>query len=113
MGGGALLTYAVINYHYSLKFIGVLGVLLTVTNKLRSYESPKAAYDDISGTISGVATKIASLKPPSLPKLPGKGGGSAAATAAAVPAGFAGLTAAADEEEQEAEENEVLEQQTQ
>jgi hypothetical protein len=49
LGGGALLTYAALNYHTTLKFVGVLGVMLTVANKLLSYDSPKDAFDDITG----------------------------------------------------------------
>jgi hypothetical protein len=49
LGGSALLTYAVLNYHTTLKFVGVLGVMLTIANKLLSYDSPKDAFDDITG----------------------------------------------------------------
>jgi hypothetical protein len=49
LGGGALLMYAALNYHTTLKFVGVLGVMLTVANKLLSYDSPKDAFDDITG----------------------------------------------------------------
>jgi hypothetical protein len=49
LGGGALLTYAALNYHTTLKFVGVLGVMLTVANKLLSYDSPKDAFEDITG----------------------------------------------------------------
>uniref|UniRef100_A0A383WJ08 Rhodanese domain-containing protein n=1 Tax=Tetradesmus obliquus TaxID=3088 RepID=A0A383WJ08_TETOB len=125
LGGGALLTYAALNYHTTLKFVGVLGVMLTIGNKLLSYDSPKDAFDDITGTLGGVAKTVSSFKPPSLPKapklpsmpsmpkLPGgrsssSSSGAAAATAAAAgaPSGFAGLRAAASsgEDEKEAEE---------
>lgn len=120
LGGTLLGGYAVYNYHSTLQFIGVLGVLLTITNKVLSYDSPKDLIDDVSNTASNIGNSVSKFrlpsapKLPSMPKLPGALGGAAAAVPAA--AGFSSsISAVEDNKQEEMEqapaETEVVEQQ--
>eukprot|EP00879_Flechtneria_rotunda_P009173 GHRR01009603.1.p1 GENE.GHRR01009603.1~~GHRR01009603.1.p1 ORF type:complete len:478 (+),score=187.31 GHRR01009603.1:557-1990(+) len=122
LGGTALGAFAVYNYHYSLQYIGALGVLLTLANKAASYSSPQEALDDVRSTFGGIANKAKLLKLPSIdvPKLPQADGSHSSSGPTAVPAGVPASAAAAvlaggsDAEEGEAEAaDEVLEQQPQ
>lgn len=123
VGGTALAAVAALNYHTTLQFIGVLGVLLTITKKVTSYSSPREALDDVTGTAAAVGKALSSLKAPSvpklpslpsIPKLPSLPGGRGAAGSAAVPAtamAGAGLGGDyAEEEAAEAQEPEAEEQ---
>lgn len=126
IGGTVLGGYAVYNYHTTLQYIGVLSVLLTVTNKLLSYDSPGAFFEDVKNSGSNVAKAVSNFKLPSAPKLPSvpkmpglPGRGTAAAAAVPAAAGYggaAGLSAQQEEQEDNAEqagqqEAEVVEQQ--
>lgn len=122
LGGTILGGYAAYNYHTTLQYIGVLSVLLTVTNKVLSYDSPGAFIEDVTNTANNVTKAVSNFrlpaapKLPSVPKLPSLPGGRAAAVPAT--AGFSSAAAAAMEEQQQAEseqagqqEAEVVEQQ--
>jgi hypothetical protein len=72
--GTAAAGVAVYNYHTTLQFIGVWGVLLTLVNQARKYDSPadavKAALGAVTGvgkSVAGVAGSLGSVKLPSLP----------------------------------------------
>lgn len=73
VGAAALAFVAAANYHKTLEFIGVAGLLLTAANKAASYSSPQEALDDIAatagklGSLAGAAGKV-------LPKSPSFGG---------------------------------------
>jgi hypothetical protein len=70
IAGTATSAVAVYNWHYTLQYIGVLGVLLTVANKLSQYENPIEAAKDAGRSIKGVVDAVRSFKVPSAPKLP-------------------------------------------
>lgn len=40
-GGVALAGVALVDWHYALKYVGILGAQLTLINWLRSYDSPQ------------------------------------------------------------------------
>ena len=94
--GLAGLGAAAYNYEQTLRFVGVLGLELTVLAKAASYGSPKEALEDAAGALSGVAREIggaaakaaearseAPQKPkpagskPAFPKMPGGAGAGA------------------------------------
>ena len=94
--GLAGLGAAAYNYEQTLRFVGVLGLELTVLAKAASYGSPKEALEDAAGALSGVARGIggaaakaaearseAPQKPkpagskPAFPKMPGGAGAGA------------------------------------
>jgi hypothetical protein len=56
--GLAGLGAAAYNYEQTLRFVGVLGLELTVLAKAASYGSPKEALEDAVGALSGVAREI-------------------------------------------------------
>ncbi|KIY96142.1 hypothetical protein MNEG_11819 [Monoraphidium neglectum] len=71
VGGLVLAVVAAVNYHKTLEYLGVLGVLLTATNKALSYSSPQEALDDINnvfGKLGGLADKAGQV----LPKKPSR-----------------------------------------
>jgi hypothetical protein len=75
--GTAAAGVAVYNYHTTLQFIGVWGVLLTLVNQARKYDSPadavKAALGAVTGvgkSVAGAAGSLGSVKLPSLPSKP-------------------------------------------
>lgn len=123
IGGTVLGGYAVYNYHTTLQYIGVLSVLLTITNKLLSYDSPGAFFEDVKNSGSNLSKAVTNLKLPSaprlpsVPKMPGLPGSAAAAVPAAAgyggAAGLRGQQAEQDDEQEQAEqqEAEVVEQQ--
>ena len=64
-------TAAAVNYETSLQFLGVLGVELTIINKITSYGSPLALLEDVkkgAGTLADVVGKV----PVSAVAMPGK-----------------------------------------
>lgn len=79
VGGAVLGTAAVVNYHTTLEYIGVLGVLLTITNKALSYSSPQEALDDVAAVAGkvtnavGAAGKLLPKGGVAAPKLPSIG----------------------------------------
>lgn len=124
LGGTVLGGYALYNYHTSLQFIGVLSILLTITRKVLSYDSPGALLEDFQNTADNVSKAVKDFKLPSAPKLPSvpklRGlPGSASTSAVPAPATYGGATdvdgrrkePAADPEPAGQQEVEVVEQQ--
>ncbi|KAF8062647.1 hypothetical protein HT031_003976 [Scenedesmus sp. PABB004] len=110
LGGGAALALAVANYHTTLRYIGVLGILATLAGKALSYDSPGAALADVQGGLAALGGAAKGLGGVKLPKLPAAlPGGAAAAGAAAAAAAAAGE----EGEEGEAAEGEAAEAQAQ
>ena len=44
VGGVALAGVALVDWHYALKYVGVLGTQLTLINWITSYDSPQVHY---------------------------------------------------------------------
>jgi len=70
IAGTATTAIAVYNWHYTLEYIGVLGVLLTIANKLSQYDNPIEAAKDAGRSIKGTVDAVRSLRLPLAPKLP-------------------------------------------
>ena len=58
------LSAAVVNYETTLQFLGVLGIELTVLNKVLSYSSPFALLEDLKDSAMGLADAASKLDLP-------------------------------------------------
>lgn len=64
--GGVMAVVAVVNYHTTLQFLGVLGLLLTAARRVLGYSSPDDAQRDLSllaGPVTGLVSAGTKLLP--------------------------------------------------
>ena len=52
IGGATALALALFNYHFTLRFIGVLGIEATIALRISQYNSPQDALDDLNAALA-------------------------------------------------------------
>ncbi|DBB10659.1 TPA: hypothetical protein ACH3X3_007167 [Trebouxia sp. C0006] len=61
VGGAVLAGVALVDWHYALRYVGVLGTQLTLINWLTSYDSPQDAVADAGSTLQKYSQKVTAL----------------------------------------------------
>lgn len=61
VGGAVLAGVALVDWHYALRYVGVLGTQLTLFNWLTSYDSPQDALSDAGSTVQKYSQKVTAL----------------------------------------------------
>ncbi|KAL0031642.1 hypothetical protein WJX77_011344 [Trebouxia sp. C0004] len=61
VGGAVLAGVALVDWHYALRYVGVLGTQLTLFNWLTSYDSPQNALSDAGSTLQKYSQKVTAL----------------------------------------------------
>lgn len=79
VGGTVFGGFAIYNYHRTLEYIGLLGVILTIANKFSQYNSPREAVEDIYDNVQSVVNKVTRLVPRGRKTLAGSAAGATAA----------------------------------